>query len=42
MPWGEIEDGKYDERIEMIKKLISIRKNEPILRSRNFFILPMI
>lgn len=36
MPWGEIEDGKYDDRIEMIKKLISIRKNEPILRSRNF------
>ena len=36
MPWNDIKLGKYDDRIEFIKQLISLRKNEHILKSRNF------
>lgn len=36
MPWKEIQDGKYDDRIEMVKKLISLRNSEFLFRSRNF------
>nr|WP_318712176.1 glycoside hydrolase family 13 protein [uncultured Treponema sp.] len=33
MPWKEIEDGVFDDRIDFTKKLISLRKNHPALRS---------
>lgn len=36
MPWEEIEAGKYEERIEFMRKLIHLRQSEPLLRSRNF------
>ena len=36
MPWDEIEAGKYDERINALKQLISLRKQHPAFRSRNF------
>ncbi len=36
MPWEEIDAGKYKERIEIISQLINLRKNEPLLKSRNF------
>lgn len=36
MPWGKIEAGEYDERIEMVRSLIKLRKEEPLLRDRNF------
>lgn len=36
MPWKEIEEGIYDERIAIIKKLIYLRKKEALFRSRNF------
>ena len=36
MPWDEIEAGKFASRIEIISKLIHLRKQEPLLRSRNF------
>lgn len=36
MPWSQIESGKYDERIEIIKSIIRLRKEEPLLRDRNF------
>lgn len=36
MPWKDIEDGKYTERMEIIKQLIKLRKEEPLLKSRNF------
>ncbi|MBO6215787.1 MAG: DUF3459 domain-containing protein, partial [Lachnospiraceae bacterium] len=36
MPWDEIEAGKYDDRIDAIKRLIALRKKHPALRSRNF------
>ncbi len=36
MPWGKIERGEFDERIEMIRSLIKLRKEEPLLRDRNF------
>lgn len=32
MPWNEIESGKYSDRINLIKQLISIRKNNPSAR----------
>ena len=32
MPWKEIEDGEYDDRIKEMKKLISIRREIPELR----------
>ena len=36
MPWKKIEAGEFDERIEVIKKLIALRKEEKLLQSRNF------
>ena len=36
MPWGEIEAGKYKERIQKVSDLIHLRINEPLLKSRNF------
>ena len=36
MPWNTIESGEFDDRISIIKELIHIRKEEPLLRSRNF------
>lgn len=36
MPWNQIETGVYDERIEIMKKLIHARKTEEVFRSRNF------
>lgn len=35
MPWDDIEAGKYDDRIEVIKQLIKLRLSEPLLRERN-------
>lgn len=36
MPWNKIEAGEFDERMEVIKQLIALRKNEKLLQSRNF------
>lgn len=36
MPWEEIEAGKYAERMEIISTLIKLRKEEPLLKSRDF------
>ena len=36
MPWDEIEQGGYDEQIDFMKKLIELRKSEPLMRERNF------
>lgn len=36
MPWDEIEAGVYQERIDIVKQLIQLRKEEPLFRSRNF------
>ena len=36
MPWKEIEEGRYNARIEIMKKLIHLRKENPLFRSRNF------
>lgn len=36
MPWKEIEAGKYDDRIDFMKKLIVLRKKETTFRTRNF------
>lgn len=36
MPWGKIDAGDFDERIEMVRSLIRLRKKEPLLRDRNF------
>lgn len=36
MPWDEISNGDYDEKINNIKKLISIRKNHPAARSGDY------
>lgn len=36
MPWKEIEEGKYDDRIQIMKQLIKLRKENPLFRSRNF------
>lgn len=36
MPWDDIESGKYDDRINLVKKLIHLRREEPLCRSRNF------
>ena len=35
MPWAEIQNGSYDDRIAEMKKLISVRKNTPSLRNGN-------
>lgn len=36
MPWDEIEAGDYNDRISIIKQLLWLRKNEPLLRCRDF------
>lgn len=36
MPWNEIDSGIYDERIAIVKSLLRLRMEEPLLRSRNF------
>ncbi|MCM1087689.1 MAG: glycoside hydrolase family 13 protein [Muribaculaceae bacterium] len=36
MPWEEIEAGVYAERIEIVKSLLKLRNDEPLLRSRDF------
>lgn len=36
MPWQQIDEGKYQESIELVKKLMRLRKNEYLFRSRNF------
>jgi glycosidase len=36
MPWEDIENGKFTDRIALVKSLIALRKNEPLLRSNNF------
>lgn len=36
MPWKDIDAGVYDERIQIIRSLLHLRKDEPLLRSRNF------
>lgn len=36
MPWTDIEAGKYAERSEIIATLIRLRRQEPLLKSRNF------
>ena len=36
MPWKEIEEGRYDDRIQIMKQLIRLRKENPLFRSRNF------
>ena len=36
MPWDEIEAGKYDERTEVVSTLIKLRKEEPLMKGRNF------
>ena len=36
MPWDEIESGHYDNKINIIKELIKLRKKEQLFKSRNF------
>lgn len=36
MPWDEIEKGSYASQISFMKELISLRKNQPLMRERNF------
>lgn len=36
MPWDDIDKGVYDERIQIIRSLLHLRREEPLLRSRNF------
>ena len=36
MPWSDIEAGKYAERSRIISTLIHLRRQEPLLKSRNF------
>lgn len=36
MPWSDIEQGKYNEQIALTKTLIRLRKEEPLMRERNF------
>ena len=36
MPWDKIDAGWFTDRINMVKRLIWLRKNEPLFRSRNF------
>ena len=36
MPWEDIDNAIYDERIEIIKSLLHLRMEEPLLRNRNF------
>lgn len=36
MPWKEIEEGTYNDRIAFIKRLIALRKEKDTFRTRNF------
>ena len=36
MPWEAIEAGEFHDRIEIVKSLIHLRKEEPLLRDRHF------
>lgn len=36
MPWAEIESGKYDDRIELVKDLIKLRHENPLFKSKHF------
>lgn len=36
MPWSRIEKGDFKQSIDIIKKLIKLRKDEELMRSRNF------
>ncbi|BBF43961.1 neopullulanase [Lachnospiraceae bacterium KM106-2] len=36
MPWDEIDSGKYDDRLGVVKRLIELRKTNSLFRSRNF------
>jgi len=36
MPWDDIEGGKYDEEIQVVRKLIKLRGEEPLLRNGEF------
>ena len=36
MPWTEISNGVYDDKISIIKQLISLRKTHPALRSNDY------
>ena len=36
MPWEEIEQGVYSERMDIVRSLLHLRKSEPLLRSRDF------
>ena len=36
MPVDDSESGRYDERIDMVKRLLHMRMEEPLLRNRNF------
>lgn len=36
MPWKEIERGDYEEELAVIGKLLKLRNEEPLFRSRNF------
>nr|MCR5100438.1 glycoside hydrolase family 13 protein [Butyrivibrio sp.] len=36
MPWDEIDSGLHDSKINQVKELISVRKNNPACNSRNF------
>lgn len=36
MPWSKIEAGEFNESIDIVKKLIELRKREDLMRSRNF------
>lgn len=36
MPWKKIENGEFNETWHMVQKLIALRRQEPLLRGRNF------
>ena len=36
MPWNQIEEGVFDERIKFMRELITLRKSQPLMRERNF------
>lgn len=36
MPWEDIEQGKFNEQITLTRQLIKLRKEEPLMRERNF------
>lgn len=36
MPWSKIEAGEFNESIDIVRKLIELRKREDLMRSRNF------